>query len=154
MVTIMANPKLMKSREAKTRFLTRLKAAGTSLSEQTPKSGIDAMLAFYTEERAADCDPDDDGDMLLLEWGTYDWGDGPAFELGITRQFMDEEDDEPRQLKLKFRSTVAKISEEGNRWCESPDAIPQFRVFVNGLSVLQEAERVKMDSVELLFGRT
>ena len=45
----------MKPRAAKTRFLKRLEAAGLSLDTLTPTAGVEAMLAYYAEERAEGC---------------------------------------------------------------------------------------------------
>ena len=46
------------------------------------------MLAFYASERCDGCVLEEDGDMLLFQWGTYNWGDSTHFELNITRQLM------------------------------------------------------------------
>jgi hypothetical protein len=99
----------MKPRAAKTRFLKRLEAAGQSLDALTPAAGVEAMLAYYAEERADGCPLDEDGDMLLFQWDTLDWGDGPAFEVSIVRQLIvaGDENDEPRQLDLRFRFAPA-----------------------------------------------
>jgi hypothetical protein len=35
------------------------------------------MIEFYVDVRADDVRLDDDGDMFLFQWGTWDWGDGP-----------------------------------------------------------------------------
>ena len=42
------------------------------LREHQKKSfrGIEALLAFYEEDRAEGCLIDEDGDMLLFQWGT------------------------------------------------------------------------------------
>ena len=45
----------MKPRAAKTRFLKRLEAAGQSLDALTPAAGVEAMLAYYAEDRADVC---------------------------------------------------------------------------------------------------
>jgi hypothetical protein len=37
------------------------------------------MLAFYASDRAADC-AGVDGDMLLFQWGIFDWGSGPTVQ--------------------------------------------------------------------------
>jgi hypothetical protein len=148
----------MKPLVAKTRFLERLEAVGLSLDALTPAPGIEAMLAYYVEERAEGCDIDADGDMLLFQWGTHDWGDGPAFEVNITRQLIvaEEEAEGPRQLGLTFRfgPSVGEELREGNRWCESPDALPEFRRFIAGSAALRVVGQRSPESVELRYERT
>ena len=106
----------MKPRIASTRFLKRLEAAGVTLNALTPAAGFEALLAFYGEERAEGCDPDQDGDVLLFQWGTNDWGDGPEFEVDITRQLIDDMDDEPRQLALTFEFDAAVAPKGPEGW--------------------------------------
>jgi hypothetical protein len=149
----------MKPREAKTQFLKRLKAAGLSLGTLTAAVGVEAMLSYFADERADACDLDEDGDMLLFQWGTNDWGDGPAFEVNITRQLIvaDDEDEEPRQLSLTFRfdpSVVPKGLKNGNKWCESPDRLKSFRRFVTGSRALQGVGQLSPTRVELRYERT
>ena len=148
----------MKPRAAKTRFLRRLEVAGLSLDALTPATGVEAMLAYYAEERADGCDIDEDGDMLLFQWGTHDWGDGPAFEVSIVRQLIvaDVEEEEPRQLDLRFRFAPAAGASAGdaNRWCESPDGLGAFRRFVVGSAALKAVGKQTSESVELRYGRT
>src|SRR5438128_1563161 len=124
----------MKPRAAKTRFLKRLEVAGLSLDALTPAAGVEAMFAYFAEERADGCPSDEDGDMLLFQWGVHEWGEGPAFEISIVRQFIvaTEEDVEPRQLDLRFQfePVAGTYVGNGNRWCESPDRLSEFRRFV------------------------
>lgn len=143
----------MTPRTAKTRFLGRLDAAGLSLAALPLVAGIEAMLAFYAEERADGCDLDD-GDMLLFQWGANDWGGGPTFDVNITRQFMTA-DDEVRQLALTFRYDAdASPIASGNRWCESPDGLDELRTFLAASAGLVAVwDRVPV-RVELKFGRT
>jgi hypothetical protein len=145
----------MKPRAAKTRFLKRLEAAGQSLYAMTPAAGAAAMLAYSAEERADGCPLDEDGDMLLFQWGTQDWGEGLAFEVSIVRQLIDE-DEEPRQLDLRFRFDPAAGASagEGSRWCETPDGLAAFRRFVTGSAALKTVGEQAPDSVELRYGRT
>ena len=121
-----------KPRAAKTRFLKRLEAAGLALDALTPATGVEAMLAYYAEERAEGCEIEEDGDMLLFQGGTHDWGRGPAFEVSIVRQLIvaDDEEDEPRQLDLRFRfepSAGVRAGEGASRWCASPGELAAFR---------------------------
>jgi hypothetical protein len=104
-----------------------------------PRSGFAAMLQFYEHRRVARCTVDDDKDMLLFQWGTYDWGHGLNFELDLTRQVIlpDEEDDDNAiwQLHLTYRFSPTeelRALKAGNRWCRTPADLPDFSQFVTG----------------------
>jgi hypothetical protein len=149
----------MKVRGAKAAFLKRLGVTGAALKGVTPSAGVGAMLVFYEQERADGCDPGGDGDMLLFQWGVYDWGDGPAFEVSITRQFIeaDAEEEEPRQLALVYRFDPAlapKGLKDGSAWCESPGGLAAFRKTVEQSRALKAVGGQITASVELRFGRT
>jgi hypothetical protein len=148
----------MKPSAAKTQFLKRLKAAGLPLDTITPADGVEAMLAYYAEERADGCPFEEDGDMLLFEWGIYDWGDGPAFEVGITRQLVrtDTKEEEIWQLGLDFRfePSVGIRAGKQNRWCASLDELDDFRKFITKSAALKAVARHTPMSVELRFGPT
>lgn len=148
----------MKPRSAKRVFLQRLRAAGKELGSLRPAGGVRALLDFYSAERADGCDPEADGDMLLFQWGTYDWGAGEAFELNITRQLTaDGEDAEIRQLRLTFKfkpSTALRALGEGNRWCESPGRLKDFHRLVLGTPAFAAVGRRRADKVCLEFGST
>jgi hypothetical protein len=116
------------------------------------------MLVYYAEERAEGCDVARDGDMLLFQWGTYEWwGQSPAFEVNITRQLRvaDDEETEPQQLRLTFRFApeAGVAAGAGNRWCESPDGLSEFRLFVAESAAMQLVGHQVPDSVELRYGR-
>lgn len=110
-------------------------ARGIALSSSKPRDGLAQMLAFYESVRADGC-AGPDGDMLLFQWGTYDWGEGRRFELNLTRQFIEQElegDDAISQLSLtyKFDATPERDAlGEGNRWCHDLAELAAFRVFV------------------------
>lgn len=137
-----AGDRCMVPDEARTRFFDRLEADGRPLAALTPAAGVEAMLAFYAEDRADGCDLEVDGDMLLFEWGTHDWGEGAAFEVTITRQLLvaGNEDDEPRQLSLRIRfdpSAALGGEDAGSDWCLSPSRLEAFRHSVMGSQVVQ-----------------
>ena len=145
---------------ARSRFLDRLDADGRSLAVLTAGAGVEAMLAFYAEERADGCDLEGDGDMLLVQWGTNDWGEGPAFEVSITRQFMVacDGDDEPRQLSLTFRfgPDAAPPEDDAGRseWCSAPPGLAEFRHSVMGSRVLRAVGSRAPAGVSLRYERT
>ena len=111
-------------------------ANGVELSSSTPRVGLEQMFAFYESVPADGC-AGPDGDMLLFQWGTYDWGEGRFFEINITRQFIEqgaeEDDDEMSQLSLTYRFEPTREREalgEGNRWCSGVEELAAFRSFV------------------------
>lgn len=70
--------------------------------------------------------------MLLFQWGTYDLGSGLRFNLDITRQFIEDaeqDDDAISQLSLGFNfepSAERAALGDGNRWC---DGLREFDIF-------------------------
>src|SRR5262245_23394573 len=95
----------MKVASAKKRLLELIQPKAPQLSALSPEDGISLMLAFYQAERADGCEVDEDGDMLLYQWGCYDWGQGESFDFNISRQFVDAKGDDEgiRQLSLTFK---------------------------------------------------
>jgi len=144
----------MEPRTEKQHFLQVIEAHGQMLAWLTPADGVDLMLAFYQVERADGCKLDQDGDMLLFQWGCCDWGEGASFELNSTRQFIerDGEDEEIRQLHLTFKfkptESLRKLG-EGNRWCHSPKDLEGFRSFLDAAPALTSVARAKPAEVVL-----
>ena len=144
----------MKPTFAKKRFLQLVKAKAPLVSLLSPAEGITLMLGFYQDERANGCEIDEDGDMLLYQWGCYDWGHGETFDFNITRQFMDAagEDEDIRQLSLTFKfkpsDSLRKLA-NGNRWCHSPDEISQFQSFVESSAAYKAVAKAKPAEVTL-----
>lgn len=125
----------MDPNNAKERLEEFIGSSGASFSSLSPSAGIELMLDFYRDERAEGCPLESDGDMLLYQWGTYDWGNGESFEFNITRQLIcsDGEDDDIQQLSLTFKFVPTSLPSdlgEGNRWCQMPDELPAFRKFI------------------------
>jgi hypothetical protein len=144
----------MKPRTAKKRFLEILREKGHRLSSLTPTEGIALMLDFYRAERAEGGELDEDGDMLLYQWGCCDWGEGEFFELDITRQFIDGagEDEDIRQLHLTFKfeptESLRKVK-DGNRWCHSPKDLAAFQSFIDSSKALKAVADAKPVAVSL-----
>lgn len=107
--------------------------AGFALNALTVADGFALMFEFYRKQRADDCPPQSDADMLLYQWGAYDSG----FELNMTRQFIigDAEDEDFWQLSLNFTFLPCPELREigsGNKWCKTPRdrAVDYFEGFV------------------------
>jgi hypothetical protein len=136
-------------------FERQLAQHGRRVSALTPASGITEMLEFYSALRISGCDPEQ-GDMLLYQWGTSDWGEGRRFEVGITRQLaLDEDDDENLwQLSLTFRFPVAGSLEalgSGSKWCGSYRDLVSFGAFVRSHSAYATVADRSDGTVELTY---
>jgi hypothetical protein len=141
--------------ESATTFTAFSAARGVNLSSSTPREGLEQMLLFYQSAPATGCSGPD-GDMLLFQWGTYDWGEGRHFELNITRQFIEQElqdDDAISQLSLtyKFEPTLEREAmKDCNRWCHELTELGSFQAFVLSSPAYLAAESATPVRVELI----
>ena len=146
----------MNPQEAKHTFEKQIAAAHLQPKELTPKQGVALMLSFYSNVMADGCDYSHDGDMLLFQWGTHDWGDGEFFDVDITRQLIasDQQDEEVFQLSLTFRfsPTIENIKfGSGTKWCHSPSGLSAFEQFIFASDAYTAAAKETPDNVTLNF---
>jgi hypothetical protein len=100
--------------------------------------GCDALFDFYKDIRAGGhvFEQHEDADMLLFQWGTYDWGQGEHFSFNLIRQLIcceQAEDEDIWQLSLVFEFEVndeLRALGSGTKWCQSLSDLPQFREYV------------------------
>ena len=123
----------------------------------TPGEGIDLMLRFYADEPVDGLADGDMADMLLFQWGVFDWGHGESFEFDITRQliFGGSEDEDIFQLSLTFRFVPTddlRNLPEGNRWCSSRAELEDFRHFVLRSAPYAALNKKLASSVDLHYG--
>lgn len=140
----------MRSAEAMSELQRRIESRGATLETLSLHDGLALMIELYKTVRVEDCDLDDDGDMLLFQWGTYDWGKGPYFEIDLTRQFAAGagEDDDLWQLSLTFLFWPTRTLEAGHRWCARPEELDDFARYVwshPALAGTEEPVRVELD---------
>jgi hypothetical protein len=117
------------------------------------------MTSFFRDVRAEDCDRASDGDMLLYQWGSYDWGRGQRFEFDVTRQLIPigGDDDDIWQLNLTIRfdpeDHLLGLG-AGDRWCNSVEELSDFVAHVVGtepfLSVADRADGVVVLDYEVV----
>jgi hypothetical protein len=149
----------MKPKEAKEEFERFVAEAGAVVSEFKPIDAVRLMLDFYQQERAEGCDLQADGDMLLFQWGVHEWGkQGRWFEFNLTRQLMDDEEQEEEntaQLSLTcyFPPTPALNSiKPGSKWCGMPDELAGFEYFVVKSPAFLAVGKLDPENVALTFG--
>jgi hypothetical protein len=143
----------MTAEESKDALLRRLRGSESRLGSVLPSEGIDAMLDFYLAERAEGRLLEEDGDMLLFQWGAYDRGEGEFFEIDITRQFISGglEDENFLQLSLTFRyAATAELRGlgRGDRWLERPEDLEGFRQFILESAAYKLLRQKGADQVE------
>lgn len=143
----------------KTSFHRYLTQRSLDLQHLDATTGVARMLSWYETERVTDAiSLDQDGDMLLLQWGTYDWGEGNWFEYNITRQVICSEsgdDDEIWQLGLTLRYQTSEATASvgsGNRWCFNPAEAEDLRAYLEDSDAAALAARLEADQVDLSFG--
>jgi hypothetical protein len=124
----------MHPKKAKTELGTAIAAAGKQLLRLRPCEGIQLMLNFYRTVRAEGCDMEQDGDMLLFQYGTYERQGKKQFELDITRQLILDggEDEDIWQLSLRFEFVATPGLEtigNGDQWCASLSHVDEFERF-------------------------
>ncbi len=118
-------------------FLRILGNHGWTLEQLSVDEGVDAMLEFYREHRAQHTDLDDEGDMLLVQWGNG--------ILDLTRQLIrsGSPDNPIRQLSLTFQVDWP-LPASGNAWFFDPAGVIDIPAFFSGVPV---ATRLTYDEV-------
>jgi hypothetical protein len=102
--------------------------------EFAPLGGIvSAFSEFYATMPASGLSSSPDGDMLLFQYGVYDWGRGEFFEFDLTRQFTasgNGDDDTISQLHCTtmFEPTPElRAIRPSNTWCYDLAELPAFK---------------------------
>ena len=97
------------------------------------------------------------GDMLLFQYGVYDWGDdhGEHFSFDITRQLIIPNDDEPYQLNLTlvyppepFRGTA-----ECNFWSDEFYNLEDFITDIKSTAGFNLASKFTPIAYNLVFSQ-
>jgi len=144
---------------AKSEFEKFVSQSGVTIAALTPGVGIHLMLEFYEQIRADNCPIDQDGDMLLYQWGVYDWGEGAYFQIDITRQFIEaglEGDDGMSQLSICFNfypSDEFKQLEQGDRWCGSPAELSYFESYIKTNAAYIKVENANPTKLEVEYSK-
>lgn len=132
---------------------------GPTISKLTVPQLVDGVLAFYREVPASGLIQEPQADMLLYQWGVFDWGKGANFEFDITRQFISAGlfgDDGISQLRCTalFTPTPALRSiSVSNRWCKSITEFDSFAAFIRESPAYLAARSLSPARVEVSWSR-
>lgn len=123
---------------------------------------LEHAISIYESKRVDNTVIDNDGDMLLFQWGTYDWGQERFFEVDLTRQIIldlddpDDAADSMQQLKIVLKyATHAETDaiESGNMWCHSPIETNEFSVLVKSSNAFGWIQRKEPINLKVSLGR-
>jgi hypothetical protein len=151
---------IMNAQQAKLFFNQLLASGGHTVESLGVEQGVRLMLDFYRNQRCENCSIDNDGDMLLYQWGMT--GSEERFELDLTRQFIvgeDSSDENTWQLSLTYQfsatSELQSIS-TGNKWCSQPkpQAVDYFEKFVRDSAAYRSIVDLEPTAVLLNFDNT
>lgn len=147
----------MRSSETEGRFKALLGERGLVQEQLRAGDLIDVMHDYYEDVRVEDVIAEVDGDMLLFQWGTYDWGSGPSFEFDLTRQVIKAQgagDDAIWQLHVTLRFSTSPETEQlgsGNRWCHGTSELDGFKAFIEAAQATAFARSHQPSSVDIGF---
>ena len=128
-------------------FLRFLGERRPGLDGHTVAEGVAAMRAFYLERRAQHTKLDEDGDGLLVEWGT---SNGEPF-LQVVRQLQRSDDDAPlRQLALRFTVDLPALP-DGRVWLFDPARADEFDATLAASAPYASALRADTVHTQLLL---
>ena len=112
----------------------------------TPESALISILEFYRTYKTDVEDENVDDDMLLFQYGAYDWdGSGGRFEFNLTRQIVDPDDEEYYQVRLTLYYKTADIGEieSYNLWSIDKPTIENWKKVITDTEGFKRAEKVK-----------
>ena len=114
----------------------------SNLGDEPIEFLFEAVMTFFAD-CPADGLVDEDGDALLFQYGTDDWGSGPHFQVDLTRQFIEIKRDDDDHVVSHFHLTcfykptdVLTSIGSDDRWCWNKADLPAFTELVMGHPVL------------------
>lgn len=122
-------------------FKNYLKDQGVKEKDITLESLMDLVLAYFQEVQFESADIENDGDMLLFEYGTYDWGQGKFFQIGLTRQLIEMHDDDEEQEDHMYQLQVTLFYNPSEF-----DSLPAFNKWSNEFSDLNDFKNMIVNS--------
>ncbi|MBK8806954.1 MAG: hypothetical protein IPO21_10045 [Bacteroidales bacterium] len=122
----------------------------------TPDNLIEISVKLYADIQAKgiSIEDDEENDMLLFQYGTYNWGDelGEHFSFDITRQFMNEAGDVYQlSLTLVFDPQEFEDVESINSWSPDFESIEEWIEDIKTTQGYEMAKSQTIKSYKLLF---
>ena len=149
------NAEQMKPSTSFASFQEFLKQQRLAPSELTVPQLVERTLSFYQSVRATGLATDAESDMLLFQWGVFDWGHGEHFEFDITRQFLSSGgfgDDAISQLHCTAYfppTSELRAIPMANRWCRSVADVESFSAFIRDSAAYRAVSSLKPSEVSV-----
>lgn len=151
----------MNKRAITSSFKNYLKARRVKETDITLESLMDLVLVYFQEVPFETADAENDGDMLLFEYGIFDWGQDKFFQIGLTRQLIemrdDEEEDEDHMYQLRitlfYRPTGFEPVGDFNKWSSDCSNLKDFKDVIVNSAGYQEALIRKPVRLEIMTDR-
>jgi hypothetical protein len=151
---------MFKPQNAREEFEAILRGRGLHERDLNLANGCEALFDFYRDKRPSGpvFEQHEDADMLLFQWGTYDWGTGEQFTFNLTRQIIvceDAEDEDIWQLSLTFEFVSddgLRSLGNGDKWCHSLAKLPDFREYVQRSAAFKACARHRVRRTVLEYG--
>ena len=139
---------MIEPKEAITAFEKQLKNSIIDFHNISVELLIDQQLTFYKKIRAKNVSYENDGDMILFQWGTYDWGEGKYFQFDIARQFIETDkngDDAISQFHTILFYDPNSIGEEiqGNKWFNNYKNTDEIKIFILQSDIYERIKSLK-----------
>jgi hypothetical protein len=131
----------MNKRAITSSFKKYLKDQGIKEKDISLKTLPDLFLAFYLDVPFETIDKEEDGDMLLFEYGTFNWGQGANFQIGLTRQLIGMHDDEEEAEDYMYQLQVTLFYNPSEF-----ESLPAFNKWSNEFSDLNDFKNMIVNS--------
>lgn len=155
-----ASPARVHPRDSRARFADFIASAEVGFPSLDVPAALRVLCDFYRTVPADGCrSQDEDGDMLLCQWGVHDWGHGESFEFDFVRQFnrADADDDDAiSQLQLTLYFPASEVLQglgAGHRWCSEYGELDAFEAAVSGSAPYRALADATPERVELRWGQ-
>jgi hypothetical protein len=117
-------------------FNTYAKGKGIDVDGLSLSDFPHLLIDYHKDVEFTEVSRADDGDMLLFQYGTYDWGEGLFFEIDFTRQFYqfftDTDDHEIIQQSFTFYLDPKDLDHvtSFNLWSNALESIEEFETMI------------------------
>jgi len=125
----------------------------------TPTQALEAMFEFYQTVQILPKIEDPEQDMLLFQYGVYDWNDtGDTFEFNLTRQVKSPhpDDDEYYQLSLTllYEPDEMEPVDDLNAWSVDFEDLNTWKAHIIGTKGYEQAAKYQPYSFRVELDHT